>query len=116
MDELRKKIEETRQKIYDLVNEKGLDSPEVLEMSQILDQMLNENVNILRRMTDKVPPRHIRIAPNGIGYSVALQNKEQQILIGFCETFEAAATLARNSAIAKRGKLKIYYLEQQVTD
>ena len=116
MDELRDKIEKTRQMIYRLSQEKGINSPEVLEMSQILDQLINENVNILRTNLKNDKANHIRIMPTGNGYSVTLQKGMKSILIGFDEDFNAAKNMAFIAAKTKRANLDVLYLEQKLEE
>lgn len=115
MDELREKIEKTRQMIYRLSQEKGINSPEVLEMSQILDQLINENLNVLRT-NHKKRERHIRITPTGFGYSITLQKGLDSVLIGFADNFESAKRMAFIAAKTKRANLDVLYLEQELKE
>lgn len=116
MDELRDKIEKTRQEIYRLSQDKGINSREVLEMSQKLDQLINENVNILRTNSKKRKDNHVRIMPTGNGYSVTLQKGLNSVLVGFAEDFDAAKKMAFIAAKTKRANLDVLYLEQKLEE
>ncbi|WP_125152355.1 aspartyl-phosphate phosphatase Spo0E family protein [Clostridium rectalis] len=49
MEELIKKIEEVRQAMYKLLEEKDILDPEVVALSQFLDDILNEYNNLLKK-------------------------------------------------------------------
>lgn len=119
VEKFRERIEKNRQRLHELVNEKGLTHPDVIQLSKLIDQMLNEFDEILNNLEeelDGVPQVHIRITPTGFEFEISLQEGLTSTHIANAKTFEAAKKVARDYVKNNGSHLKIYYLEQQVTD
>ncbi|RSL34439.1 aspartyl-phosphate phosphatase Spo0E family protein [Salibacterium salarium] len=52
LDELNKQIETLRKTLNNLANEKSLTDPEIVETSKMLDALLNQYEQLLRRKMD----------------------------------------------------------------
>lgn len=115
MEYFRKRIEKTRERIHRLVNEKGFSHPDVLQLSKVMDQMLNEYDNIVNKgKSEAVPPpnKYIRIIPNGSGYTIVLNDRSNVEVLGQADSLGDAKSLA--FAHSNNSETPIFYLEQQL--
>lgn len=119
VEKFRERIEKNRKRLHELVNEKGLAHPEVIQLSKVMDQMLNdfdEMMNNLENALEPTPKVHIRITPTGFEFEISLQEVLTSTHIANAKTFEAAKKVARDYIKNNKSNLKIYYLEQQLSD
>lgn len=117
VEKFRQRIENNRKLLHELVNEKGLTHPEVIQLSKVMDQMLNEFDEILNNLEesiDKVPKVHIRITPTGFEFELSLQEGLKSIHISNAKDLETAKRMAREYVKNNDTDLKIYYLEQLI--
>ncbi|WP_059049079.1 aspartyl-phosphate phosphatase Spo0E family protein [Paenibacillus senegalimassiliensis] len=117
MEYFRERIEKTRERIHRLVNEKGFDHPDVLQLSKVMDQMLNEYDNLVNKGKNEASPppnKYIRIIPNGSGYTMVLNDRSNVEVLGQADSFDDAKTLAFSRS--DNFEIPVFYLEQKLKD
>jgi hypothetical protein len=119
VEKFRERIEKNRKRLHELVNEKGLTHPDVIQLSKVMDQMLNEFDEILNNLEEtfeSVPKVHLRITPTGLEFEISLQEGLTSTHISNAKDLETAKKVANEYVKTNDTNLKIYYLEQLVTD
>lgn len=111
-NEMLKSLEALRKKMYELIEEKGIDHPEVLAASQLMDEMHNQ-FNRTHEIKG-APRKHIRVEPTGERFEIFLVDGESKHPQGEGEKLQEVLDLALKLAESRKPNLKVYYLEQRI--
>ncbi|MDQ0492805.1 aspartyl-phosphate phosphatase Spo0E family protein [Paenibacillus brasilensis] len=112
--ELKNTIEELRRRMYNLINERGINDPKVVSASHLLDAALNE-YNKKMKGKEKRGDDHVRIVPQEDGYVVMIDYKGVISDVGFRPSYVEAEKFAFAVAqVSKRTRVDVYYLEQKL--
>lgn len=117
MENFRERFEKNRKRLHELVEEKGFNHPEVIQLSKLMDQMLNEYGDLMNNeeeTSESVPLAHIRITPTGFEYEISLQEGLKSTHISNAKDLEQAKQAAKDYVKTNNTNLKIYYLEQLI--
>lgn len=104
--ELNEKIEKLRKTLYNIVDDLGFNHPEVVEASQMLDELLNE---LQRIDQDERPKKHLRIE-NILGvYRVVIDHGDISYVLSEWATLDQAIKSAKRvSNESNRPKMHVY--------
>ncbi|MHA7580380.1 Spo0E family sporulation regulatory protein-aspartic acid phosphatase [Paenibacillus vandeheii] len=102
--EINKKIEESRNKLVELVEDLGFSHPSVIVASQLLDELLNE----LKRL-DSINSKHLRVEERPGFYVVIIDHGDISYTLSQWGTLDQAINSAKQvSDMSNRPKLHVY--------
>ncbi|WP_028589422.1 aspartyl-phosphate phosphatase Spo0E family protein [Paenibacillus massiliensis] len=103
-DEIRREIEKFQKKMYDLVNEKGLGHPDVIEASQMIDKLLNR---LQERQREIASTKRISVDYEGGQFVVSLRQANERYVISGYDALDQALEWAHK--ISEQSELPVYY-------